>query len=205
MTGAWVLGISLAALPLLLLVIGAILQNRLAAAFLRVEGAFSGIDVQLKRRHDLIPNLVEAVKGAMAHERTTLERAIEARRHAADSLRVATPIEPGDLPRREAELDGIVATILARVEAYPVLKTAANVLALQEELVTSENRVAFARHAYHDAVVRYHVLLRQVPSNLVASLLGYRAAAMLEWDRPTIEAVPSASIAAAVTAPEPRA
>ena len=175
-------------------VVAVAIQNRLAAGKVRVGGAFAQIDVQLQRRHDLVPRLVEVVRAAMAHERETLERVIAARTRAANALASASPDAPGELPEAERELDASVGHLIARLEAYPQLKSSENALALQEELVTSENRVAFARHAYNDAVVRYNVAIREFPANLVASLLRYREARVLEWDRAAIATPPSVSM-----------
>lgn len=186
-----------AGMPALLLVAGALLQNRLASRLVAVRGAFAGIEVQLQRRHDLVPRLVEAVKGAMAHERQVLSRAIEARGGAEKALREAAAGSTGGLPGAEAGLESAIAAVLLRVEAYPTLRTSENVLALQEELVTSENRVAFARHAYNDAVMRYNILLSEFPSNLVASLLRYREASLLEWPGASLRSPPSAEFASA--------
>ncbi len=176
------------------LVVGVAIQNRLAASKVRVEGAFAQIDVQLQRRHDLVPRLVEVVRGAMAHERETLERVIAARTRAAQALESARAGAPGEMPAAEKDLDASVSTLLARIEAYPQLKSSENALALQEEIVTSENRVAFARHAYNDSVVRYNVAIREFPANLVASFLRYREAQVLEWDSASIAAAPTVSM-----------
>ncbi|MGA1393697.1 MAG: LemA family protein [Phycisphaerales bacterium] len=176
------------------LVVGVAIQNRLAASRVRVEGAFAQIEVQLQRRHDLVPRLVEVVRGAMAHERETLERVSAARTRAAPALEAARAGAPGEMPAAEKDLDASVSTLLARIEAYPQLKSSENALALQEEIVTSENRVAFARHAYNDSVVRYNVAIREFPANLVASFLRYREAQVLEWDSASIAAAPTVSM-----------
>ena len=118
-------------------VVAVAIQNRLAGAKVRVEGAFAQIDVQLQRRHDLVPRLVEVVRAAMAHERETLERVIAARTRAAAALASAKPDAPGELPAAERDLDASVGHLIARLEAYPQLKSSENALALQEELVTS--------------------------------------------------------------------
>ncbi len=175
-------------------VVAVAIQNRLAGAKVRVAGAFAQIDMQLQRRHDLVPRLVEVVRAAMAHERETLERVIAARTRAATALASAKPDAPGELSAAERDLDTSVGHLIARLEAYPQLKSSENALALQEELVTSENRVAFARHAYNDAVVRYNVSIREFPANLVATLLRYREASVLEWDHAAIAAPPSVSM-----------
>lgn len=181
----WVLAIGAA---LALLVLGTVLQNRLASARVRVESAFGQIDVQLQRRHDLVPALVEAVRAAMAHERDVLERVVRARSQAARTLSDATADSPGDLAVHERSLGEAMAALVARLEAYPELRSHENVLALQEELVTTENRVAFARHAYNDAAMRLNELRATFPSSLVASALRVRAGQLLEWpDAPIAE------------------
>jgi LemA protein len=187
----WLLGLGV---PALLLVGGAVLQNRLAAGRVSVRNAFSGIDVQLKRRHDLVPRLVEVVKGAMAHERAVLERVVEARQGADRALDAAGDGEIAGLAAAEGALESALSAIFIRIEAYPALKSGENVLALQEELVTSENRVAFARHAYNDAAMRFNTLLHQFPSNLVARLLRYEEAALLQWKDADLAAPPSARV-----------
>lgn len=181
------------AFPALVLVCGAFLQNRLASRLVEVRAAFAGIDVQLKRRHDLVPRLVETAKAAMAHEREVLERAIEARVAAGQALAAADAGSPEGLAAAEAGLESAIAAIFIRAEAYPTLRASENLLALQEELVTSENRVAFARHAYNDAVMRFNTLLRAFPSNLVAAMLRYREASLLQWADANLAAPPAAA------------
>ena len=188
------IGVVLAALVLF-----AALQNRLASARVRVEGAFSQIDVQLARRHDLVPQLVETVRAAMAHERETLERVTLARTRAAASLASASARTPGDLAATERALGEAVGTLVARLEAYPDLKSHENVLALQEALVTTENRVAFARHAYNDAVVRLNEVRTTFPTNLLASLLAYEAGELLDWPDDAIATPPTLAVDGAAT------
>lgn len=184
------------------LVAATVLQNLLASARVRLEGAFSQIDVQLQRRHDLVPRLVETVRAAMAHERETLERVVQARSRAARSLAAATAEQPGALAADERSLGEAVGTLIARLEAYPELRSHENVLALQEELVTTENRVAFARHAYNDAVVRLNELRVTLPTNLMASLLRVPEGVLLEWPDEAIAAPPEIGFGDAGTVAE---
>ncbi|MDA0974968.1 MAG: LemA family protein [Planctomycetota bacterium] len=176
---------------LAVVVFAAALQNRLASARVKVEGAFSQIDVQLARRHDLVPRLVETVRAAMSHERETLERVTLARTRAAESLAAASADRPGDLAASEKALGEAVGVLVARVESYPELRSHENVLALQEELVTTENRVAFARHAYNDAVVRLNELRSTFPTNVVAGVLSYQAGELLDWPDRSIADAPA--------------
>ena len=192
----WIVSIGMV---LAALVLFAALQNRLASARVRVEGAFSQIDVQLARRHDLVPQLVETVRAAMAHERETLERVTLARARAAASLAAASAKAPGDLAATERALGEAVGTLVARLEAYPDLKSHENVLALQEALVTTENRVAFARHAYNDAVVRLNEVRTTFPTNLLASLLAYEPGELLDWPDDAIATPPTLAFDGAAT------
>ena len=150
------------------------IYNRLATARVRVANAFSQIDVQLKRRFDLIPNLVEAVKGYMSHERQTLEAVTAARGRASAGLQaVAASGQPSGaqvaaLAGAVTEFELLLRQLMIRVEAYPDLKASTNFLALQEELVSTENRIAFARQAFNDAVMRYNTLRAVFPQNLIA-------------------------------------
>ena len=154
-----------------------VIYDNLRRLEVRARNAFSQIDVQLKRRFDLIPNLVETVKGAMAHERSTLEAVIAARSRAAGALGavhagaaggamgVATM---GALANAAGVLDGAVGRLIGLVERYPELKANENALRLQEELASTENRIAFARQAYNDAVMRLNESIVVFPSSLVA-------------------------------------
>ena len=164
----------------LLLVIGlAALYNGLAVARVRMRNALSQIDVQLRRRHDLVPNLVETVRGYMKHERETLQAVMQARAmavQATDGLRSGDAAAVRALANASSTLDGALQSLLARVEAYPDLKADAVMRGLQEELVTTENRVAFARQAFNDAVMRLNERVATFPGNLVAGLFGFVAA-----------------------------
>jgi LemA protein len=137
----------------------------------QTKNAWSQIDVQLKRRYDLIPNLVEKVKGYMQHERGTLEAVTKAR-NLAQSLSSAGI---GERAKAEGELSGALARLLAVAEAYPDLKANQNFLALQEELTSTENRISFSRQYYNDSVLKYNNQTQMFPSNIIASMTGFKA------------------------------
>ncbi len=165
------------------------LYNGLVALRNRLENAFAQIDVQLKRRYELIPNLVEVAKGFMKHERETLEAVIKAR-NAAFSAGQAAAANPGDpqamqgLSTAETALAGSMTKFLGLAEAYPDLKANQNMLALQEELTSTENKVAFARQAYNDAVMSFNTAIEQFPGNIVAGFGNFRRAASFEVSAP---------------------
>ncbi|HEX8849671.1 MAG TPA: LemA family protein [Gemmatimonadaceae bacterium] len=144
-------------------------RNGLVAQKYQVGNAWRQIDVQLKRRHDLIPNLVASVKGAMQHERDTLERVIAARNQAITAQQSGNVASTA---AAEAQLGGALNKLLAVVEAYPDLKANANVAALQEELASTENKIGFARQLYNDTATQYNIRQQQFPTNLVAGLAG---------------------------------
>jgi LemA protein len=149
------------------------------------KNAFAQIDVQLKRRYELIPNLVETAKGAMAHERQTLEAVIQARNNAKEiESRVAqNPADAGamrQLGRAESELSGSLGRFMALFEAYPDLKANQNMMQLSEELASTENRVAFARQAFNDAVMIYNNQREVFPNVFVANNFGFTEAQLLE-------------------------
>jgi LemA protein len=151
----------------------------------RFKNAYAQIDVQLKRRYDLIPNLVETVKGYMSHERETLEAVIKARNQAvsaSDTAR-ANPGQPGamsGLMQAEGMLSGALGKMFALSESYPDLKASQNVAQLQEELTSTENKIAFARQAFNDAVTIYNTSREKVPNNIVAGSFGFGEAQLLE-------------------------
>jgi LemA protein len=147
---------------LALLLYGIVEFNRLVRHRNRVENAWSGIDVQLRRRYDLIPNLVEAVKGYAAHERELFEKVTMARARGID----ATSID--DQARAETEITRNLRQLLAVAEAYPELKANENFLALQEELTATESKIAFARQFYNDQVMRYNTIIQRFPSLIIA-------------------------------------
>ncbi len=160
--------------------------NRLARLRVRCENAYSQIDVQLKRRFDLVPNLVEAVKGYMAHERQTLEAVIRARAAAVDGLRGASGamhggvVGMGTLAAASGQLDAALGRLFGVMERYPDLKANQNALQLQEELVHTENRIAFARQGYNDSVQSLNAQIAMFPTNLVAGLFAFRPMPMFE-------------------------
>ena len=174
--------------------------NRRVALRNRFKNAFSQIDVQLKRRHDLIPNLVETVKGYMKHESGTLEAVIQARNSAAGAIKAASA-NPGDpsamrtLSAAEGQLNGVLGRLFALSEAYPDLKANQNMLALQEELGSTENKVAFARQAYNDAVMQYNTQRETFPTVVVANFLNFTEARPFELDSEKEREAPRVSFA----------
>jgi LemA protein len=152
------------------------LYNSLVELRNQVRNAWAQIDVQLKRRHDLIPNLVEAVKGYMQHEREVLQRVTEARSRAMAASGAA------QAGAAEGQLSQAVAGLLAVMERYPDLKANQNVLALQEEIVSTENRIGFARQLYNDMVARYNTRQQVFPVNLAAAALGFAPAEFFQMD-----------------------
>jgi LemA protein len=164
--------------------------NGLRRAQVRARNAFSQIDVQLKRRFDLIPNLVEAVKGYMAHERSTLEAVIAARSQAAGALGALGAGEGAllgvsavtQLANASSALDGALGRLIGLVERYPELKANQNALQLQEELASTENRIAFARQAYHDAVMRLNERIVVFPASIVARTFAITEMGLFEAD-----------------------
>jgi LemA protein len=160
------------------------IYNGLVALRNRFKNAYAQIDVQLKRRYDLIPNLVESVKGYLQHERQTLDAVVQARGNAVSAAQRAAAA-PGDpaamqgLAQAEGTLGGALGRLIAVFEGYPDLKANQNVLALQEELTSSENKVAFARQAYNDSVMQYNTKRESFPDNLFAGAFGFSAAELL--------------------------
>jgi LemA protein len=160
------------------------MYNRLVSLRNRFKNAFAQIDVQLKRRYDLIPNLVETAKGYIKHERETLEAVIAARNSAAQAERVVAG-DPTDaaamhsLIGAERSLAGAMTRFFALAEAYPDLKADANMRQLSEELTSTENRVAFARQAYNDAVTQYNTARESFPANVIAGSFGFQEAPLL--------------------------
>ncbi len=182
MTTWIVLGV-LAAIILYVIVI----YNGLVALRNRVKNAFSQIDVQLQRRYDLIPNLVETAKGYMAHERETLEAVVQAR-NAAQSAARKVEGDPSDgaalkqLMGAEAALGGMLTRFFALAEAYPDLKANQNMALLQEELASTENRIAFSRQAFNDAVTGYNIKRESFPDAIVANNFGFKHAEQWQMD-----------------------
>jgi LemA protein len=180
----------------LLWVVG--IYNGLVVLRNRYKNAYSQIDVQLKRRYDLIPNLVEAVKGYMSHERETLDAVVSARgaAFAASQKAAANPGDPAamnQLGAAEAGLTGALGRLIAVAEAYPDLKANTNMLALQEELTSTENKVGFARQAFNDAVMAYNNAREVFPSALFAGMFGFAPAQLFELDSPKEREAPRVS------------
>lgn len=176
-------GILVIAVILVLFVIG--IYNGLVKLRNVYKNAFAQIDVQLKRRHDLIPNLVETAKGYMTHERETLDAVISAR-NMAESARKAAAANPGDpgmignLGQAEAGLGGMLGRLFAVAEAYPDLKANQNMMQLSEELTTTENKVAFSRQAYNDSVMTFNTKREVFPNNIIAGMFNFNEAALFE-------------------------
>ena len=175
------------------------IYNKLVTFKNRYKNAFSQIEVQLQRRYDLIPNLVETAKGYMSHERETLEAVISARNQAMSGLQGASA-NPGDanamgaLAGAEGALGGALGRLFAVMEAYPDLKANQNMMQLSEELTSTENKVAFSRQAFNDAVTAYNTYKQTFPPVFVAGLFGHSAdAALLEFDSKAIADAPKVS------------
>lgn len=172
----------LAALPLGL---GISIYNRLVRLRNAFQNAFAQIDVQLKRRYDLIPNLVETAKGYMKHERETLEAVINARNqaHAAAETAAGNPADGQamkNLMGAEGALTGAMGRLFALMESYPDLKANQNMMQVSEELTSTENKVAFARQAYNDAVMNYNNAREAFPGNILAGMFSFNAAELFE-------------------------
>jgi len=159
-----------------LLIIFLAIYNGLVRRRNQVKNSWAQIDVQLKRRYDLIPNLVETAKGYMKHERETLEAVTKAR-NLAQQLSSAGA---GERAKAEGELSSVLSRLLAVVENYPDLKANQNFLALQEELASTENKISFSRQFYNDSVLRYNNQTQMFPSNVVASMTGFKASEFFE-------------------------
>lgn len=153
----------------------------------QVKNAWSQIDVQLKRRHDLIPNLVETAKGYMMHERQTLENITAARSRAMQAESV------GDKAKAEGELSGVMSKFFLVVENYPDLKANQNFLALQEELTSTENKIAFSRQAYNDQVLFYNNKIQMFPSNIIAGMFSFQQSEFFQVEDKAERDVPKVS------------
>lgn len=171
------------------------IYNGLVARRNRFKNSYGQIDVQLKRRYDLIPNLVEAVKGYMTHEKATLEAVISARNQAANAgLKAAA--NPGDpeamktLMAAESSLGGTLGRLFALSEAYPDLKANQNMMQLQEELTSTENKVGFSRQAFNDSVMDYNIYRETFPNVIVAGMTGFASAQQFTLENPTEREAP---------------
>ena len=194
--------ITLAVLVVAALVLAAIvtgIYNKLVTFRNRYKNAFAQIEVQLKRRYDLIPNLIEVAKGYMKHERETLEAVVQARSRAASGLQQASQ-DPGNadaikgLAAAEGALTGTLGRLFALAESYPDLKANQNMMQLSEELRSTENRVAFARQSFNDSVTQYNTYKQTFPPVIFAGMFGHGSdAAMLEFDSEQIKEAPKVS------------
>jgi LemA protein len=197
----FLLVVAIIAVVLFLLLVGTMIAifNKLVRYKNRYKNAFAQIEVQLKRRYDLIPNLVETAKGYMAHERETLEAVIAARNQAASGLERAA-MDPGNadairgLVGAEGMLTGAMGRLFAVMEAYPDLKANENMTRLSEELTSTENKVAFSRQAFNDAVTAYNTYKQSFPPLIFAGLFGHaQDATLLEFEGEAIEEAPKVS------------
>ncbi len=156
----------------------------------QVKNAWAQIDVQLKRRYDLIPNLVETVKGYMTHERETLEAVTNAR---AAAQKVSQSGGAAAIGKAEGELSAALSRLLVTVEAYPELKANQNFLALQEELTSTENKISFSRQYYNDSVLNFNNKIEMFPSNIIANMTGFKAGEFFETESPEERQAPKVS------------
>jgi LemA protein len=172
--------------------------NSLVALRNRYKTAFSQIDVQLKRRYDLIPNLIETAKGYLTHERQTLEAVVQARNSALAASRTAAA-NPGDpssmagLAAAETQLNGVLGRLFAVAEAYPDLKANQNMLALQQELSSTENQIASSRQVFNNAVMQYNTARESFPTNLVANAMGFAPSQLFEIENEKERVAPGVS------------
>lgn len=184
--------IALIVLIIVLVVLAALvagIYNKLVTLRQRFKNAFAQIDVQLKRRYDLIPNLVETAKGYMKHEKETLEAVIQARNSAMQaqgqaSSHVGDPKAMKNLGAAEGQLTGALGRLFALSESYPDLKANQNMLSLQEELTSTENKVAFSRQAFNDSVTAYNIARETFPNVIFAGMFGFQGAELLEIEAP---------------------
>jgi LemA protein len=189
-------GLILLAIIIVAMVIG--VYNKLVTMRNRYKNAYAQIDVQLKRRYDLIPNLVETAKGYMAHERGTLE-AVTAARNIAYAASKAAAANPGDatamksLTAAESGLGGTLSRLMMVSEQYPDLKANQNMMQLTEELTSTENKISFARQAYNDSVMTYNTDREVFPSNLIAGMFNFTAAELFVIDKPEQKDAPKVS------------
>ena len=174
------------------------IYNRLVNERNRVKNAFAQIDVQLTRRYDLIPNLIEAVKGYMKHERETLDAVVKARNAASASLDAAkadpaNALAMKELGASEGALTSALGRLFALSEAYPDLKANQNMMQFQEELTSTENKVAFSRQAFNDTVLQYNNSVQNFPNNLIAGFFSFALASFLEIESEEKRDVPEVS------------
>jgi LemA protein len=181
--------IILIVVAIIIIVIG--IYNSLVSQRMQVKNAWSQIDVQIKRRYDLIPNLVEAVKGYMKYEKEVLTQVIEARAKAVSAR------DKGDLKeigKAEGELSGFLVRLFALFERYPELKANQNVMMLQEELTNTENKIAFARQFYNDMVMKYNTSIQVFPKNIIAGIFGFKPFDFLIIEKPQEKEAPGVDL-----------
>lgn len=198
LTSATITTLALVAAAIIVAMWAIAIYNRLVTLRNRFRNAFAQIDVQLKRRYDLIPNLVETAKGYLSHERETLEAVIAARNQAVSAERKASaaPEDAGamrSLASAEGALGGALGRLMVVVEQYPDLKANQNMMQLSEELTSTENKVAFARQAFNDAVNGYKIYRESFPPIMLAGLLGFGDAAFFEIESPQEREAPKVS------------
>jgi LemA protein len=167
------------------------IYNGLVRGRNQVKNAWSQIDVQLKRRHDLIPNLLEMVKGYMKYERATLEAVTKARTQAQQ----AASADPAERGKVEGELSSALNRLFAVAERYPDLKASQNFLSLQEELASTENKISFSRQFYNDSVMQYNNQIQMFPSNVIAGMTGFKQSEFFEVTVPEEKEAPKVSFA----------
>ena len=200
MSGAMI-GLLIVAAVVIVLVLWAVgIYNRLVTRRNRFKNAFAQVEVQLRRRHDLIPNLVETAKGYIKHERGTLEAVVAARNQASAARQqaAAAPGEPkamAGLMGAEAALTGALGRLFAVVESYPDLKANQTMMQLMEEMTSTENKVAFARQAYNDEVMGYNIARETFPAVVIAGALGFQPAQLFEIETPEAREAPKVSFA----------
>jgi LemA protein len=185
----WIIGLVVLAVVVIFVLWLFMIYNGLVRLRNQTKNAWAQIDVQLKRRHDLIPNLVETVKGYAAHERETLEAVTQARNIAVGAVGKGV----GEQAKAEGALGGALARLLAVVEKYPDLKANQNFLALQEELTSTENKISFSRQFYNDSVLNYNNKTQMVPSNIVAGMFGFKTGEFFEVKAEEEREVPKVS------------
>ncbi len=195
LSGAAIFAIVIGAVVLLIVVMVIGIFNALVALRNRVKNGWAQIDVQLKRRYDLIPNLVETAKGYMKHEAGTLEAVTNARNQAMAAAKAvaANPTDGGavkSLGGAEGALRGALGNLTVAMEAYPDLKASANMMQVQEELTTTENKVAFSRQAYNDSVMVYNTKRESFPSNIIAGMFNFSEASMFEIEDAAVREAP---------------
>lgn len=186
----WVIPVVIVVVVLLILgIMFFVMYNSLVGLRNQVKNSWAQIDVQLKRRHDLIPNLVETVKGYAAHERQTLEAVIQARNTAVSAVGKGV----GEQAKAEGGLSGALSRLFAVAEQYPNLKANENFLALQEELTSTENKISFARQFYNDSVMTLNNKVQMFPSNIIAGMTGFKAGEFFEVEAAAEREAPKVS------------